>query len=106
MYGVAVEMLLASVMVLTPTIMFIGFYRGLLAMRDEDLISQLMLHENVQPPENRTIAKAMGLEQYYEGHRERAGEHAEPTPGTVRCRHCAAATPDHVDFCATCLGRL
>jgi hypothetical protein len=107
MCGVAVEMLLTGVMVLMPTIMFIGFYRGLLALRDDDLVNQLMLHDGVQPPENRVMAEAMGLEQYYEERADRsAASPAELAPGTVRCRHCSAANPDHVDFCATCLRRL
>jgi hypothetical protein len=105
MFSVAVDMVLTAVMVVTPTLMFIGFYRGLLAMRDDDLINQLMMHENVSPPKNRTMAKAMGLEQYYEGTRERRPE-PELAPGDVRCRHCGASNPDHVDYCATCLQRV
>ncbi|WP_255197295.1 hypothetical protein [Halorarius litoreus] len=105
MFSVAVDMLLTAVMVVTPTLLFIGFYRGLLAMRDDDLINQLMMHENVRPPENRAMARAMGLEQYYEDYTER---HREPllAPSDVRCRHCRAPNPDHVDYCATCLRRV
>lgn len=104
MSSVAVEMLLTGVMVLTPTVMFVGFYRGLMAMRDEDLVNQLMMHENVEPPENRTMAKAMGLEQYCEGRSSTTND--DLGSRTLRCRHCAAENPAHVDFCAVCLQQL
>jgi hypothetical protein len=90
----------AALVIVMPTILFVGFYRGMLMLRDDRLI-----------------------ERVYDGHRRRGGslaptefvpDRAAPERGTpdlaavegVPCPDCGTPNPRDVTFCQSCLEKL
>ena len=86
----------AVVVILAPTVMFLGFWRLLMRMRNGELVERVMQDDRVADEWS-------------------TGEFAQPTVLDVlqptgasggQCPHCGATNPEEAAYCADCLGRL
>ena len=90
----AFRLLVAMFVVVAPSALFVGLWRGLHALRDDRLVARM------------------------EEHARESNSHARPTPASllapvgteqssvVPCGTCGTPNPDGVTFCHECLARL
>jgi hypothetical protein len=101
--ALAIRLLVACACVVAPTLLFLGLWRGLIRMRDDDLVNRLLNDDSagfeVDPV--RIAPFAPGSSGPVTD-RDREG----PAPAAVRCPACNAETASDVRYCADCLVRL
>lgn len=86
--------------ILAPTVLFLGLWRGLEAMRDDELVQRA--HQRAQSMEN----DRGGWE--FDGAAIRAAAtRADPVPDEmIACDSCGAHNRDDVTYCRDCLSDL
>jgi hypothetical protein len=103
MFPPVVDLALTLLMCLVPSILFIGLYRGLEAMRDDDLINAWLADPGTKPPESAVVRRTMGLEA---DEAVPAGDRDHAGPGATRCSNCGRTNPDYALLCSNCLRKL
>ncbi|EFW90962.1 hypothetical protein ZOD2009_17488 [Haladaptatus paucihalophilus DX253] len=91
----------AGVLVVAPTLLFLGLWRGLMALRNDDLVNRTMNGEYGPIPESPIAAAMFGF-----GGGGRSRLTSSTHGGQVRCRQCDAVNPEYADYCGNCLDRL
>lgn len=97
----AFRVFVGGVLVVAPTLLFLGFWRGLMALRDDDLVNRTM-NGDFGPVPNSPIADVMFGFGGAAGSRLANSTHREQ----VRCRVCGAVNPECAGYCGNCLERL
>ncbi|WP_227356794.1 zinc ribbon domain-containing protein [Haladaptatus salinisoli] len=96
------RVLVGGVLSVAPTILFLGLWRGLMALRDDDLINRTMSGEFGTIPESPISAMMFG--------RNAAGRESAPANVArierVRCPSCAEPNTSYAAFCRNCLEKL
>ncbi|MFB6116894.1 hypothetical protein [Halosegnis sp.] len=87
MFPPAVDLALSLALSVVPALLFLGLYRGLERLRDDDLVNR-----------------------WLDGPTGRLNERT-PTPepsdsGAVRCHRCGTVNPPYAAYCARCLDQL
>ncbi len=101
--GTYLEFLSAMVLAVTPAVLFLLFYRGLMALRDDQLIQRLA-EEFEQPSESSDQSALMHLDV---GDGGASGPSAvDSAPAPVQCPSCGAANAPVADYCHDCLSEL
>lgn len=101
-FELAFRLLVAAFVVVTPTLMFLALYRGLMALREADLVTRVLRHDAVEPPRNARVAALLG----FPAPTGSSSGASAASPGQVGCRHCGTHNPGHATYCAGCLERL
>ncbi|WP_458189374.1 hypothetical protein [Haladaptatus sp. NG-WS-4] len=96
------RVLVGGVLTIAPTILFLGLWRGLMALRDDDLVNRTMNGEFGAIPES-PISAVMFGQGTVDRNPTRSEEVAE---GWRRCRACDELNPDYAEYCHTCLKKL
>lgn len=92
------EFLTAMLLAITPAVLFIAFYRGLMAMRDDQLIQQLADELEELPGRNDETVSAPrhgGL-----------ATHDSTSTAAVQCPNCGARNDPVADYCHDCLSEV
>ncbi|MFH5797994.1 hypothetical protein [Haladaptatus sp. CMAA 1911] len=97
----AFRVFVASVVIVGPTLLFLGLWRGLMALRNDDLLNRTMNGEFGPVPDSPITAAMLGFGGA-SGSRLTSSTHR----GQVRCRNCDAVNPDYADYCGNCLDEL
>jgi hypothetical protein len=86
----------AVFVVAAPSALFVGFYRLLVRMRDDDLVTRVLAH--VDETGHRKQSPAAVL----------TGGALDAGPGsaTVACDACGSPNPPFADYCGACLSSL
>lgn len=95
------RLFVAAVVTVAPTLLFLGLWRGLMALRDDDLVNRTMNGEFGPMPNSPVGNVIRGF-----------GGAGSDRPGSriggnfVRCSSCDAPNPGYADYCGTCLEEL
>lgn len=92
------RLLVAAFVVVAPSVLFVLFYRGLVRMRDEDLVTRVLDRMDETGTGRRDPASVL------------TGGVFDPTSrrdaDAVACGRCGAPNPPYTTYCGTCLERL
>ncbi|WP_266075663.1 hypothetical protein [Haladaptatus caseinilyticus] len=92
------RVLVAGVLTVAPTVLFLGLWRGLMALRDDDLVNRTM---------NGEFGPVSDLLVHPDRFAFSAGSHRYTTSNHVsegvRCRFCETTNPNYADYCGNCL---
>ncbi|MCO8246483.1 MULTISPECIES: hypothetical protein [unclassified Haladaptatus] len=91
----------AGVLVVAPTVLFLGLWRGMMALRDGDLVNRTMNGDFGPIPESPITAAMFGY-----GGVQRSRTTSSTAGGQVRCGQCGAVNPEYADYCGNCLDEL
>lgn len=95
------RVLVAGVLTVAPTLLFLGLWRGLMALRDDDLVNRTMNGEFGPVPESLIHPDFFGFS---------TGGRNAPAPNrvseSVRCRACETENPSYANYCGNCLEQL
>jgi hypothetical protein len=97
---VVFRLAVAALVIVMPSVLFVGFYRGMLMLRDDRLI------ERVYDGHRRKGGGLAPEEFVPDRMAPKEGRAAVPTPETVACPSCGAPNPEGVTFCQECLERV
>jgi hypothetical protein len=97
------RLVVAGVLAVAPTVLFLGLWRGLMALRNDDLANRTLNGEFGRLPDGPIPTKVFRTAVGGGGSTDRA---ASPDAETVRCPHCGASNPRYVGYCDACLERL
>lgn len=92
----AFRLLVAVFVILAPSVLFVGLWRGLHALRDEHLIERM--EEHARESNTRQHATPASILS--------GGVVSSTRPSVVACGTCGTANPDGVTFCHECLSRV
>jgi hypothetical protein len=92
------RVLVAVFVIVMPSVLFLGLWRGLMRLRDDDLIEDLSEgDEPVRSPFDPSLgAKLFGLQ----------GSSDDADDGTKRCVACGARNVGQARYCGHCLEQL
>ena len=94
--AIAFRLLVAAFCIVAPSILFIGFVRGLDRLRDDDLVNRVMERVDEQP------SGAPGPAAVLTG-----GAIDGPTKADfTTCSSCGLSNPGFAGYCANCLSKL
>ena len=94
---IAFRLLVAAVVIVAPSLLFLGLWRGLMRLRDDDLIDRLPDEEPVGSPLDTDLGRGLlGLQ----------GSVGEQQDEAVVCDACGARNVEHARYCGHCLKRL
>lgn len=84
------RVLVGLFVIVTPTLMFLGLYRGLLRMRDDELVAKLLVQAEREDDADidRYLADFEGSE--------------ESTLATTSCESCGTVVRKRLNFCYQC----
>lgn len=98
---ILLRMVATAVMAVLPTLFFLAFWRGLMALRDDDLARQVKAMEE-RERRAAVTGRASGsngpLGDLLDGVQERTA------PGT--CPECGVENREEMDYCRNCLAEL
>ncbi|WP_227377276.1 zinc ribbon domain-containing protein [Haladaptatus halobius] len=96
------RVLVGGVLAVAPTLLFLGLWRGLMALRDDDLVNRTMSGEFGTIPDSPISAMMFG--------RNAVGREPTPMSGArverVRCSSCEEPNASYAEFCRNCLEKL
>lgn len=97
-----VQVFAVVVLVLTPTLLFLAFWRALMYLRDDDLVDELLAEAGTEsPPEGPIAVRQLAFDT------EAVGADASDIRGpAVRCGGCATVNVAHATYCRHCLSEL
>ncbi len=97
----AFRVFVGGVVIVAPTLLFLALWRGLMALRDDDLVNRTMNGDFGPIPESPITAAMFG----FGG--SQPSRTANSTHGKqVRCGQCGAVNPEYADYCGNCLDEL
>ncbi|WP_458207776.1 hypothetical protein [Haladaptatus sp. NG-SE-30] len=100
--GLAFRVLVGAVLTVAPTILFLGLWRGLMALRDDDLVNRTMNGEFGTIPDSPISAIMFGS--------DAVGRERSPTTRRtvelVHCPRCDELNPTYANYCHECLQKL
>jgi hypothetical protein len=91
----------AGVVIVAPTLLFLGLWRGLMALRNDDLMNRAMNGEFGPVPDSPITAAMLGF-----GGASESRPTSSTHRGQIRCRNCDTVNPDYADYCGNCLDKL
>lgn len=97
-----VQVFAVILLVLTPTLLFLAFWRALMHLRDDDLIEELLAETGSgSPPEGPIAVRQLTFDT------EAVGADASHVTGpAVRCGGCGTVNVAHATYCRHCLSEL
>ena len=97
------RLVVAGVLVVAPTILFLGLWRGLMALRNDNLVNRTLNGEfgrlSDGPIPERLFRTAVGGG-------PAADSVASSDVGTMRCPECGQPNPRYANYCGDCLDSL
>ena len=97
------RLVVAGVLVVAPTMLFLGLWRGLMALRNDNLVNRTLNGEfgrfSDGPVPERFFRTAVGGG-------PATDSVASNDLGTVRCPKCGQTNPRYADYCGDCLDSL
>lgn len=100
----AFRLLIALFVVLAPTVLFLGLWHGLHALRDDRLIERMEQMQAQSGDSNQNEQAALHPATVLTG--GETGTAKQRQPNHVDCGTCGTPNPHEVTFCHECLGRL
>ncbi len=100
-YETLFRVVVAGVLTVAPTLLFLGLWRGLMALRDDDLVNRTMNGEFGSVPNSLIHPKFFGL-----SNRRREFVVENRVLQSAQCRACGAVNPEYADYCGNCLEKL
>ncbi|WP_435152345.1 hypothetical protein [Haladaptatus sp. DFWS20] len=95
------RVLVAGVLTVAPTLLFLGLWRGLMALRDDDLVNRTMNGEFGPVSDSLIHPDFFGFS---------GGGRNIPASNrvfeSVRCRACETENPSYADYCGNCLEKI
>lgn len=91
------RLLVAAFVVVAPSVLFVGLWRGLHALRDDRLVARM--EEHATEPKRHTNLSPTSLLSVGTGS-------SSDRPSVVTCGSCGTPNPNGVTFCHECLSRL
>ena len=100
-YETLFRVLVAAVLTVAPTLLFLGLWRGLMALRDDDLVNRTMNGEFGPVPNSLMHPDFFGLS-------NASGDQSGGNRAvrSIQCRHCGTDNPLYANYCGNCLERL
>ncbi|GAA0245496.1 hypothetical protein [Haladaptatus pallidirubidus] len=95
------RVLVAGVLTVAPTLLFLGLWRGLMALRDDDLVNRTMNGEFGPVPNSLLRSGLPGSSKI-----GRDPTTANRAGTSLRCRICDAENPRYADYCGNCLKKI
>lgn len=96
------RVLVGMVLTVAPTILFLGLWRGLVALRNDDLVNRTMSGEFGTIPNPPISAIMFGSNAIGREPTPMSGARAEQ----VRCPSCEESNTNYAEFCRNCLEKL
>lgn len=97
--SLALRLLVAVVVIVTPTVLFLGLMRGLEKLRDDALLMRLA--DSDDAPRDVSTAAATVLEKP-----PNLTDGRPPSDDAVTCSHCGESNMVGARYCQECLGKL
>ncbi|RBI62162.1 hypothetical protein DMJ13_09770 [halophilic archaeon] len=93
----AFRLVVAGVLVVAPTMLFLGLWRGLMALRNDDLANRTLNGEFGPISDGPIPARVFDFAA------PNGGRGATADESFVRCPNCQSENPNYVDYCGDCL---
>jgi hypothetical protein len=94
------RVVVAGVLVVAPTMLFLGLWRGLMALRNDDLANRTLNGDFGPISDGPIPARMFGFAA------PRGGRAATGSESLVRCPNCQSENPGYVGYCEECLESL
>jgi hypothetical protein len=105
--NLALRLLVACLVIVSPTLLFLGLMRGLEKLRDDALLMRLA--ENDDAPQDVSSAAAEALDKgpiRADGRGSSAADDPAPTVNSFVCSTCGESNMTGARYCQRCLGEL
>ncbi|WP_049971412.1 hypothetical protein [Haladaptatus cibarius] len=95
------RVLVAGVLTVAPTLLFLGLWRGLMTLRDDDLVNRTVNGEFGSVPNSLLRPSLPGSSKA-----SRDPTTVNRPEASLRCRTCDAENPSYADYCGNCLEKM
>lgn len=102
--NLAFRLLVALFVITTPTLLFLGLWRGLQKLRDDALL--LRIAESDDAPDDVSSAATEALDKGPIRADGSGSDGSPPTPDSVACSSCGESNMVGAKYCQGCLGEL
>lgn len=105
--NVALRLLVACFVIVSPALLFLGLMRGLEKLRDDALLMRLA--ESDDTPQDVSSAAAEALDKgpiRADGHGSNTADDPVPTTASFVCSTCGESNMTGARYCQSCLGEL